>query len=531
MSIISVSHLSFSYDSSAEPIFSDVSFELDTDWKLGFIGRNGRGKTTFLNLLMGKYPYHGTIFSKASFSYFPYSLTNPGQCAMEVVKEIIAPFRKWEQEMEQLLNIPNETNLFQYGELLEQYQSHGGYEAEANIYREAARLEIPEALLSRRFDTLSQGEQTKLLLIGMFLKKNCFLLIDEPTNHLDIHGRQVLSQYLNTKQGFLLVSHDRAFLNGCIDHVLSINRADIEVMRGNFDTWQQQKDLRDRYELEQNQKLIAQINELETAKRRASGWSDKVEATKKGSRIAGLRPDRGFIGHKAAKMMKRAKALEHGQEAAIEEKSKLLKNLEQSDVLKLRLLSHPKQELVRVQNLAIDYGNGPLFDPISFQIKQGERICLSGANGSGKSSIVKLLLGQDIPHSGQVVSASELKISYVAQDTSRLHGSPAEYAEKLGIDRTLFFTILRKLGFSRSQFEVDTADASGGQKKKILLAAGLCTPAHLFVFDEPLNFIDVISRIQIERLILQAKPTLLFIEHDRAFCDHVATRTIPLSHE
>ncbi len=529
MSIISVSHLSFSYDSAAEPIFSDVSFELDTEWKLGFIGRNGRGKTTFLNLLMGKYPYRGSIVSRESFCYFPAfppALESP---AMDVVKDVIAPFRQWEAEMERLLSNPDEHNLLRYGDLLEQYQSLGGYEAEAAILKEAAKLEIPENLLSRRFDTLSQGEQAKLLLIGMFLKKRCFLLIDEPTNHLDIHGRQVLSRYLNTKQGFLLVSHDRSFLNGCIDHVLSINRADIEVMQGNFDTWQQQKDLRDRYELEQNRKLKVQIKELEEAKRRTSGWSDKAEATKKGTRIAGLRPDRGFLGHKAAKMMKRAKALEHRQEAALAEKSKLLKNLEQSDVLKLHLLEHPKQELIQIQDLSIDYGNGPLFAPLSFQIRQGDRICLAGANGSGKSSIVKLLLGQDIPYSGQIIPASGLKISYVAQDTSRLHGSPAEYAEKLGIDRTLFFTILRKLGFARSQFELDTSDASGGQKKKILLAAGLCSPAHLFVFDEPLNFIDVISRIQIEDLVLAEKPTLLFIEHDRTFCEHVATKTIVLS--
>ncbi len=529
MSIISVSHLTFSYDSAADPIFSDVSFELDTDWKLGFIGRNGRGKTTFLNLLMGKYPYSGTIFFRETFCYFPDSPANPRLAAMDVVKDVIAPFRQWETEMEQLLKTPDENNLSRYGELLERYQSLDGYETEANIQKEAAKLEIPESLLTRRFDTLSQGEQTKLLLIGMFLKKHCFLLIDEPTNHLDMHGRQVLSRYLSAKHGFLLVSHDRTFLNGCIDHVLSINRADIEVMHGNFDTWQQQKDLRDRYELEQNRKLKAQINELETAKRRTSGWSDKVEATKKGTRTAGLRPDRGFIGRKAAKMMKRAKVLEHRQEAAIMQKSKLLKNLEQSDALSLHLLGHPKQELIQVQNLAIDYGDGPLFAPLSFQIRQGERICLQGPNGSGKSSIVKLLLGQKIPYSGRIHLAAGLNISYVAQDTSQLHGSPAEYAEKLGIDRTLFFTILRKLGFARSQFELDTADASGGQKKKILLAAGLCIPAHLFVFDEPLNFIDVISRIQIEELVLAEKPTLLFIEHDRAFCEHAATKTVVLS--
>lgn len=210
-------------------------------------------------------------------------------------------------------------------------------------------------------------------------------------------ARRVLSRYLNTKQGFLLVSHDRAFLNGCIDHVLSINRADIEVLRGNFDTWQQQKELRDRYEMEQNAKLKTQINALELAIRRTAGWSDAVEATKTGTRIAGLRPDRGAIGHQSAKMMKRAKTLEHRQQIAMEEKSSLLRNLEQSDVLKLLVLEHPKHMLVEIQQLCIDYGSGPPFPPLSFPINQGDRIALSGRNGSGKSSILKALLGENLP--------------------------------------------------------------------------------------------------------------------------------------
>lgn len=529
MSQISVSHLSFSYDTSAEPIFSDVSFELDTDWKLGFIGRNGRGKTTFLNLLLGKFSYSGTITASVSFEYFPFPAANPTLCAFDLVKDLVAPFRRWEQEMERLLSHADEDSLTRYGEIQGVFQSYGGYEIEAKIHREAAKLELSDALLSRRFDTLSLGEQTKVLLAGLFLKENRFLLIDEPTNHLDIHGRRVLSRYLNTKQGFLLVSHDRAFLNGCIDHTLSINRADIEVLRGNFDTWQRQKDLRDHYELARNERLKTEIRELEQAKRRTAGWSDAIESSKKGTRIAGLRPDRGFIGRKAAKMMKQAKSLERRQQTAIEEKNSLLKNLEQSDALKLHVLEHPKQRLVEVQSLSIDYGNGPLFPPVSFAIQSGERVSLSGRNGSGKSSILKLLLGENIPHTGQIRMASGMQISYVAQDTSHLSGTPAGYAEAHGLDRTLFFTVLRKLGFARSQFELNTAQMSGGQKKKILLAAGLCTPAHLFVLDEPLNFIDIISRMQIEQLILQAKPTLLFIEHDETFCAHIATRQIVLA--
>ncbi len=159
-------------------------------------------------------------------------------------------------------------------------------------------------------------------------------------------------------------------------------------------------------------------------------------------------------------------------------------------------------------------------------MEQSDRIALCGKNGSGKTSIMKLLCGEQVSYTGTLLIGSQLKISYVPQEAPEFHGSLTDFAEHSGIDESLFKAILRKLDFSRTQFEKSMSDFSSGQKKKVLIARSLCEEAHLYLWDEPLNFIDVISRIQIEELLLQYKPTILFVEHDRTFCDNIATKFV-----
>jgi len=329
-----------------------------------------------------------------------------------------------------------------------------------------------------------------------------------------------VSAYLKRKKGFILVSHDRAFLDGCVDHVLSINRANIEVQEGNFSSWWQNKAYQDAFELGENEKRKREIERLSKAARRTADWSDAVEKTKYHTQDV---VDKGYIGHKSAKMMKRAQSIEARRQKAVEEKSKLLKNIETAESLKLRPLAHYREKLVEVSDLSLRYGEKTVVEGVSFSVSQGERIALQGKNGSGKTSILKLLMGSPIEHAGSVRLASGLSISYVSQDTSFLNGGLAAYARESGIDESLFKAILRKLDFSRIQFEKDMRSFSEGQKKKVLIAKSLCEQAHLYIWDEPLNFVDVLSRIQIERLILEYRPTLLFVEHDKAFIASVAT--------
>ncbi|MGC5325366.1 Lsa family ABC-F type ribosomal protection protein [Brevibacillus sp. SYSU BS000544] len=492
MSLINVTNLTFAYDGSYDNIFENVNFQIDTDWKLGFTGRNGRGKTTFLNLLLGKYDYSGKISATVNFEYFPFPVENKEYHTLDVISDIVPDYLHWE------------------------------------LLRELSLLQVSEDVLYRPFETLSNGEQTKVLLAALFLKENSFLLIDEPTNHLDMKARKLVSDYLRSKSGFILVSHDRAFLDNCVDHILSINKTSIDIQKGNFSDWWENKQRQDNFELGENEKLKKDIKRLADASKRTSNWSHEVEKTKNGTRNSGSKLDKGYVGHKAAKMMKRSKSMEQRQQSAMEEKSKLLKNIETSDSLKISQLSFHKSRLVELDHVSIFYGEKMVCDDVSFTIEQGERIALSGKNGSGKSSILKLICGENNNYTGTLRKGSQLKISYVSQDTSFLRGNLTDYARQSGIDESLFKSILRKLDFSRVQFEKDMSAFSGGQKKKVLIAKSLCENVHLHIWDEPLNFIDVISRMQIEELLLEYSPTILFVEHDSEFCKNIATKIIEL---
>ncbi len=493
MSLIQVSHLTFCYDGSHDDIFTDVSFQIDTDWKLGFTGRNGRGKTTFLHLLLGRYEYKGSISASVTFDYFPFAVSDPSQNTREVL-----------------------------------YAAAGGEFASWELSRELSLLDVSEDVLDRPFSTLSNGEQTKTLLAALFLKENNFLLIDEPTNHLDAEARALVARYLNGKSGFILVSHDRAFLDGCVDHILSINKADIEIQRGNFSSWWENKQNRDNFEAAENIRLKKDIDKLAAAARRTANWSDKVEKSKNAPLASGVSADKGYIGHQAARMMKRSKSIETRRQSALEEKSKLLKNIETSEKLLLKPLSYHSDRLCELQDVSVRYGEKTVCERVSLTIRRGERIALRGKNGSGKSSILKLLCGQEIPHDGGVFMGGGLTVSHVPQDTAFLRGGLREFIDRHALDESLFKAILRKLDFSREQFDKPLEGFSGGQKKKVLIAKSLCERAHLYIWDEPLNFIDVLSRLQIEDLILDTQPTMLFVEHDAAFVRDIATREIQL---
>ena len=488
MSLINVTNLTFAYDGSYENIFENVNFQIDTNWKLGFTGRNGRGKTTFLNLLLGKYEYRGSITASVSFSYFPYHVEDPSILAIDAVEAMHPDYEYW------------------------------------RVAREMAKLQLDDAVLYRPYGTLSNGEQTKLQLAVLFSKENHFLLIDEPTNHLDIRGRELVSKYLSSKKGFILVSHDRTFLDGCVDHILSINKSDIQICKGNFSAWWENKQRQDAFEQAENEKLKKEIARLEETAREKANWSDRVEASKIGEHAF----DRGYIGHKAEKMMTRSKAIEKRQTAAIEEKSKLLRNIERSDTLKIFQTPFHTKRLAELKGVTIDYGDGAVCEDISFTIQMGDRIALQGPNGSGKSSIIKLLCGQAIPYTGQLWLGNGLKISYVNQDTSGLRGKLSDFARNAGIDESLFLAMLAKLDVPKTQMEKDMSSLSAGQKKKVLLARSICEPMHLHIWDEPMNYIDVISRMQIEELLLEFQPTILFVEHDKTFCENVATKIVKL---
>ena len=480
---------------------------MDTNWKLGLIGRNGKGKTTLLRLLMGQYSYRGSISSSVLFDYFPFQIQKEDmeRDTIEVIERIQPDYELW------------------------------------RICRELELLHVEADILYRPYQTLSHGERTKVMLAVFFSRENYFLLIDEPTNHLDMETRELLCAYLNRKKGFILVSHDRWLLDSCIDHVLALERNQIEVEKGNFTSWWENKQRRDQYEISENEKLKQEIKKMEESARKASAWAEKAENTK-----IGFNPlkehdrfldTRAYIGEKARRMQQRRKNLERRQQTAIREKEQLLKNLEQPAQLRLTPLTHHKETYIRIKDASVSYGSHQVIRNFSMELKRGERILLQGKNGCGKSSILKMILrdaGMRLPGEkdfcvqGQHELAAGLEISYINQDTSFLRGSLDAYIERESLDGSLFRAILRKLDFERIQFEKPMEEYSEGQKKKVLIASSLLKPAHLYIWDEPMNYIDIFSRMQIEELILEYEPTMLLVEHDRDFGNRCATQVITI---
>lgn len=500
MSLISVKNLTFSYEDNFDNIFENVSFAIDSDWKVGFIGRNGKGKTTFLNLLLGKYEYEGVISSNEIFDYFPYKISDVQKTlpAAEFVEDIKTGTEIW------------------------------------RVYAELDKLDADAEIMYRPFNTLSFGERTKVLLAVLFSGDNDFLLIDEPTNHLDAQSRESVKKYLSGKKGFILVSHDRDLLDACVDHVLVLNRSSIEVQVGNFSSWWENKKKKDAFSLAENEKHLKEINKLNEAAKQTKRWADKNESTKIGFDPL-KEPDRfldtrAYIGAKTKKMQSRVKQMEKRIQAEIEEKEGLLNDIENVVDLKLNPLKFHKEVLVSGYRYGLKYADakGYLFENKTFEIRQGDRLLIRGSNGCGKTSLIKAILGNKdgMVEKGDLLVASGLEISYINQDTHHLKGSIRSFCEDKGFDEGLFCSILRQLDLGSGQFSKNIEDYSEGQKKKVLVASSLLTPAHLYIWDEPLNYIDVFSRMQIEELILRYCPTMLFVEHDVRFQEKIATKVL-----
>jgi len=506
MAQINVTNLTFAYEGSFDNIFENTSFSIDTDWKLGFIGRNGKGKTTFLNLLLGKYQYTGTISTTTVFDYFPYRTTTDDleKTADELMESWKANVESW------------------------------------RVMCELPELGIDAELLYRPFKSLSFGERTKVMLAVLFSGENDFLLIDEPTNHLDHEARQIVKAYLSKKKGYILVSHDRDLLDACVDHVLVLNRSKVEVQAGNFSSWWENKEKADINARAENEKHLKEISKLKSAADRTMRWAEKSEGTK-----IGFDPlkehdrclnTRAFIGAKTKKMQSRVKNYENRMDREIQEKEGLLSDIEEVIDLKLMPLNHYKERLIEARDFSLKYldASEPAVKGINFEINRGERVFLDGDNGCGKSSIIKAILNTAGSNSenvnfeteGSLNLAGNLVISYINQDTSGLKGLLRDYAKNKNIDYTLLLSLLRQLDFDRIQFNKNMEDFSEGQKKKVLIASSLLTNAHIYIWDEPLNYIDVFSRMQIEKLIETYKPTMLIVEHDIYFKEKLATKVI-----
>lgn len=234
--------------------------------------------------------------------------------------------------------------------------------------------------------------------------------------------------------------------------------------------------------------------------------------------------DKGFLGHKAAKVMKRSKSTLKRTESAIDEKKSLLRNIDDVAPLTLNYKQPHQDHILLLNDFQVQRNHNILNEPITFDLTKGQRLVLEGPNGFGKTTMIKAILGEKrLIARGSLSFSRTVKVSYLTQEFETLSGSIEAYAKHHDVELPVLLNMLKKLGFERSAFTEDLSELSMGQKRKVSLARSLCEPANFYIWDEPLNYLDVITRRQIQKLILKVKPTMLLIDHDRDFVDAIAT--------
>lgn len=497
MSNIKISNLSFKYSDSIENIFNNLNLDLDSSWKLGLVGRNGRGKTTFLNLLQGKLQGTGAIQSKLEFNYFPLNVKNKEQLTLYALEEHVQ-FDQWELERE--LNL----------------------------------MQVDTNLIWQPFNTLSGGEQTKVLLALSFINKDAFPLIDEPTNHLDEKSRIQVVRYLQKhSQGYIVVSHDRDFLNQITNHILAIEHTEIHLYQGNYASYEDTKEKRDKFNQEKNEKLRGQIKALNESRQRIKGYSLQSENNKKASAHKNeIHADinKGFFGHKAAKIMKRSKNIERRMDKDIQDRKGLMTNVESVPELEMNFQPNYHSTLLETRHLDLKVKDKKLFKDLNLIIRNRGIVSLEGKNGAGKSTFLKSILNKstDVTYQGILNLTNGLRVSYLPQDFVEYSGTLAEFSQKEHLSYEKILNVLRKMGFPRSSFETRIEEMSIGQQKRVSIAKSLVEEADFYLWDEPANYLDVFNQDQLIDVLRKTKPAMLLVEHDEYFISQVASKWIEL---
>ncbi|USS90975.1 ribosomal protection-like ABC-F family protein [Fructilactobacillus carniphilus] len=492
MEEIKLQKVSFAYPEKPEPVFTDLSLTFNSDWKLGVIGRNGQGKTTLLKLIAGQLHGSGVIQSNLPFQFFPFPVADT-----ELVRDFFT----------RTTTIP----VWQ-------------------LKRELTLLGVDASILYREYGTLSGGEKTKVQLSMLFADETTFKLIDEPTNHLDQLGNQQVIDYLQHKQGFMLVSHNAYLLDQVCDQILALEKTGIQIYHGNYRAFREHRQLAEQERATANAKIERQVAKLEKSARQHQQWSQNKEKQKfnrKGNPDQKVM-DRGMMGNRAARLMKKAKVAERKRNQAITEQTALKKATETIEPLELKLPKPDHSTILRLNSVQLGYGDRQLFAPQSFTVNRGDVLGIVGGNGRGKTSLLQAILGTfSGTQTGEIQRRPHLTISPLFQTYHHEETIP-DYIEKMGLDRELFLSNLHKLGVARTDFAKRIDQMSAGQQKRIELARSLSISADLYLWDEPLNYLDEYNRRQLVAVIKESPMTLLVIDHDLEFIHQVASPIIDL---
>jgi ATPase components of ABC transporters with duplicated ATPase domains len=524
MIILSANNITKVYG--VDPILTDISFHINKGDRIGIVGVNGAGKSTLLNILSGRMACDSGDFFVSNNTNIGYLRQSDNFNSEKTVYDEMLSIFSEVIEMEELLKTLSheiseksqhgediEKLLHQYDEMSEEFKNRNGYGYKSEINGILNSMAFPEHNLNKKISILSGGERTRLALASLLLKKPDLLLLDEPTNHLDIGTLKWLEQYLKTYSGtIVLISHDRYFLDQTVNRIFEIENHKLVTYEGNYSAYTEKKRRREEDELHKYENQQKEIQKQEEIIRR-------------------------FKQHGTEKLAKRAQSREKRLDQ--------IERLERPDAplgkMKIRFKQSQQSgnDVLLVKDLAKSYGRGDskrqLFRNIELDIKRGERICLVGPNGIGKTTFLKIIMDQISPDQGYIKLGYNIVFGYYDQEQNLLDNNSTVLDEVHSAYRLYSDTEIRSL-LGRFLFKNDTVfqtvgSLSGGEKARLSLLKLMLSGANLLIMDEPTNHLDIASKEVFEDALKDYRGTIIVVSHDRYFLNKIPTRILELSEE
>lgn len=527
MIVLSAKDLTKTYG--IDVILQDVSFHVNEGDRIGIIGANGAGKTTLLKMLSGELPHDGGEFYMSADTTIGYLKQSDNfQSQNTVMEEVEAIFSGIEQLEREMLELSAEISrkseagesgsglermLHRYDQMQEKFRDMGGYSYKSEINGILSSMAFGEDYYNKKISTLSGGERTRLALACLLLKKPDILFLDEPTNHLDIGTLKWLEQYLKAYKGtILLVSHDRYFLDQTVNRIFEVENHKLYTYEGSYSNYADQKRQRRETQMRRYQNQQKEIQRQEEMIRRF-----KQRGTEK-------------LAKRAASREKRLEAME------LEERPEALRGK-----MKLQFYQNFKSgnDVLYAEGLSKSFGYGSnikhLFSNVDFDIKRGERICIVGANGVGKTTLLKILMGHLEAGSGRLKVGHNVEFGYYDQEQQLLNNRNTVLEElhdayRLYTDTELR-SILGRFLFQGDQVFLEVGALSGGEKARLSLLKLMLSGSNVLILDEPTNHLDIESKEVFEDALMDFPGTVIVVSHDRYFLNKIPTRIFELGHE
>lgn len=519
MMILNVNKIAKSYGFGE--ILKDISFTVNEGEKVAIVGANGCGKSTMLKIIAGIEPYKSGDMSIKKGSVIKYleqgdnADVQEGKC-IEILRSCFENLFKLEQEIkvyEEKMSIEKDSNKLDelvkiYCSMQEKFSLLGGYEIENQINFIVNGLKIDKSLLNREFNTLSGGERTLINFAKILLSKPDLLLLDEPTNHLDIERIEWLEQFIKDYKGtIIIVSHDRYFLDKVVNKILEIEEGKSHIYFGNYSSYLEQKEAEEVKEFAIYKVQQKKFQEMEKAIKRLYEWGKKADNPTFFRRAKAIKSNLDRM---------RAEALEKPKEHR-----NLPISFDQS--------KRGAEDVLVVKDYCLKAGDKELLVNANTIVKNGEKVAILGKNGTGKTSFLKAMQGEDYTQSGVCRLAGNQQVGYLSQiiefenpKTNLL----TLFMEELSIDEPKARAILFTYQFYGDDVGKRVGSLSGGEKLRLKLALMLQNKVNLLIFDEPTNHIDITTREVLEESLQAFKGTIIFVSHDRYFVNKLATKII-----